>query len=697
MRRLSLLVIIVSSLVFNLSPGNALASASERETELFNKGYEYLFSYKPDKAAETFRTFLKEFPDSSARDAAMFWLGKTLISMKLYNEAELTFQTIQMEFPDSPFIVFIEIEMKEIARVRSVENTGDVGKTADMQKDTSPKLSKDNKKTAEPDKKITSPAAGNEQTEALLTEERRTNQERQLRIADLDSREALLGKQKEEFETQMTRLSALEKSLKEATDEKDRLNLQLAQLKTEKSRQGKESVQGDQETGQGKVSDSGTGEAMRLRLSQLEVLAEDQGKELSRTREEQERLSKQIAEEKKFSAELKADLTRSKEREQEFKTLLARTDERKKPAEEKTDGRTPSAKEIEKLTTELSHYRSQVSDLQNEKKQLSDRISDMELQAAQRLNDMKILNSYLSQLMFRKKETSQQKPDTSAAEERDRLKKALDEEINTTAGLRKQLAGLEQRTGSERIIKDESPVPQPAASTALRIRNREYSLSQIIDYQSRALLTMKLLGIENPVWRVNNPIDDFLAEELLVEAAKKINVKIDEKKQKEMVERYKLRPAEASYLERAMIIGRYIDSQFADLPSQQWIELLSVEYKPGDAASKTVLATDLQKTAREGTSFKEIARKYPDGVKFSRLTPQEFSTRFKDKSQILQKLNFLNEETVVMWSERGYMLIKPVSGRAPFNPLEDLAPEKKKRLQTFLLQRIAELQKQAAY
>lgn len=696
MKRFSLFFIIIIGFAFILRPGIGISSASERETELFNKGYEYLFSYKSDKAAETFRLFLKEFPESSARDAAMFWLGKTLISMKLYSEAELTFQAIQHEFPDSPFIVFIDIEMDEIARVRSAGSARDIGKKAEDQKDVSSKQSIEEKRPAETDKKLIQIAAEKEKIETVLAEERKANHERQLRIADLESREALLRKQYSELETKMARQSEIEKSLKEIRDERDRLRVQLAQVQADKNRKEKEPVPGDQVTGQGKISNSESGESIRLRLSQLEVLAEEQGKELSRARDEQERLKKLIIEEKKFAAELNTDLVHAKEREQEFKTLVARANEQLRSAEKKSKGETASTRELGNLTVELDQFRRQVSDLQSEKKQLSDRVESMEWQAEQRVRDMRILNAYLTKLMFQKKEAPQQKPDSKVADERDRLITALDQEKKTSTALRSQLTDItEQQTGRQQSISDSAQMSQPAASQMIRIMNREYSLSQIIDYQVIAMLLIRRMGIKDLAWRVNSPLDDFLAEELLVEAARKTELSIDAEKQKEMIELYKLSPAEAAYLERVRLISRYIDSQYIDVPTQQWIEVLSVDYKPGDAASKTVLAADLQKAARTGTSFKEIARIYPDGVGFFRLTPQEFSIRFKDKSQILQKLNFMNEETVVMWSEKGYMLIKPVSGREQFNAFEYLAPEKKKKLQTFLKKLISELRKEA--
>ncbi|HWR57548.1 MAG TPA: tetratricopeptide repeat protein, partial [Thermodesulfovibrionales bacterium] len=65
--------------------------ASYREFELFDKAYELYLSYQPEKAAETFGVFLKEFPQSSAADAALFWLGRCYLQLKLYGEAEKYF------------------------------------------------------------------------------------------------------------------------------------------------------------------------------------------------------------------------------------------------------------------------------------------------------------------------------------------------------------------------------------------------------------------------------------------------------------------------------------------------------------------------------------------------------------------------------------------------------------------------------
>jgi hypothetical protein len=277
---------------------------------------------------------------------------------------------------------------------------------------------------------------------------------------------------------------------------------------------------------------------------------------------------------------------------------------------------------------------------------------------------MRILNAYLTKLKFRKKEAPQQKPNGQTVEERDGQKTAL--------------------------TQNKPSAPQLDPDAVVRIGNRNYPLSQIIEYHVSASLVFKRLGIKDIAWRTGNPLDDFISEELLYLEAKKAHVTVDAKKLKEMSESQNFGAAETNYLDKFMTIARYIDTQYADDPAEKWIELISVDYRPGDAAAKTVLATDLQKAAREGKSFEEIGKTHPDGVKFLRLSISDFSTKYREKSQIIQKLNFLNEETIVIWSEKGFMLIKPISGRGHYNPFEELSTQKKEKLKAFLKQWFAE-------
>src|SRR5512139_3777635 len=87
------------------------AGAASREVELFDRGYEYYLSYQPERAVETLRQFLQEFPGSPSRDAALFWLGKSLVQLKSPEEARLAFLEIKERFPESPFMSHLEKEL----------------------------------------------------------------------------------------------------------------------------------------------------------------------------------------------------------------------------------------------------------------------------------------------------------------------------------------------------------------------------------------------------------------------------------------------------------------------------------------------------------------------------------------------------------------------------------------------------------
>lgn len=94
------------------SPPRTFADESYRELHLFDLAYNSYLSYRPEKAVKEFRRFLEEFPQSSAKDAALFWYAKALLRTKSVREAKETFQLIKEQFPDSPFVCHIPEELE---------------------------------------------------------------------------------------------------------------------------------------------------------------------------------------------------------------------------------------------------------------------------------------------------------------------------------------------------------------------------------------------------------------------------------------------------------------------------------------------------------------------------------------------------------------------------------------------------------
>lgn len=883
-----------------------ISAASEQETDLFNRGYEYLFSYKPDKAAETFRQFLNDFPNSSARDAAIFWLGKTLISLKSFDEASRMFETLRKEFPDSPYILFLDIESEEIARSRS---SADIKPAAARQTQPKPEtdaqlsrqyeirikelekkaaetseelersktaLAAEKKALAEQQAKLTETEAqyskrnteaeilskkiadleqtirsvaaeklsleaekkkaeaerddlrlkaeslaksassdtagplnkkigelenrlnaalneksglsaelektaiGKKQAEAerdelgikaksleqrlsvdvagplnkkigelesrantleselsKLKKERETlirsaddekrtasdlkallekmrseektirdaadkttekqlslqekietyrkentiltsqikaakteseklanlnqelsgqiatleNQARQKtaeKTAAIESRDSLLKKKESENEALNRQVSELEKSTRKLEEDRKRLDAQLSQAASAKKQAEAErdelgrKIRSDEEKLRTDAS-----AAINRQISELESRSRSLESEISKIRQERDSLARSVAEEKKISSDLASTNDKLRSREKEL------LESGQKAAETNTSDKTSiMAKESEnrRLVQEVLNLKSAAEQLADTNRTLSARIEDMEEQAAQRLKDMKILNSYLSKLMF--KNSSEQK-----------------NYITVT------------------------PAPKSVAVTEPITAEKKIQAEELARYSTNSALALHKTGISSAFWRVGSPLNDFINEEMLFMESERKGIRINNDRLREITKKNGLSDAESDYLRKAVQIAALIDMEHKGHSDEPAVEILSVEYKPGNAASKTVLATDLQKAARSGRSFRDIKQSYNDSVGYSRMTIKEFGNKYKEKSQLINKLDFLKNETVVMWSERGYMLIKPMVLETTYDPLSVLLPENREKLRELAMEYIKNLKK----
>jgi len=102
----------VTSIILVIFLATINTYASQQELDLFDRGYEYYLSYQPEKAVETFQLFLNEFPDSSVKDAALFWLGRSFVKVSLFEEAKRVFDELKQQIPDSPFMAYVDKELK---------------------------------------------------------------------------------------------------------------------------------------------------------------------------------------------------------------------------------------------------------------------------------------------------------------------------------------------------------------------------------------------------------------------------------------------------------------------------------------------------------------------------------------------------------------------------------------------------------
>lgn len=200
--------------------------ASYQEVELFEQGYEYYLSYQPEKAAETFKIYLKEFPLSSAKDAAMFWLGKSLIQLKSFREAEKVFSEIKQQFPDSPFIPRIDKELETISRAVSEFNKTKI-KISESAKE---KLAEVEKKTEMKENDLAKAAGERDKLRLQLEEEKKNTEEMKAKVIKLEGENAEIKILLAEFEEKQKDWNKFDEYLKQLKNVNKKLDSEIQRL-----------------------------------------------------------------------------------------------------------------------------------------------------------------------------------------------------------------------------------------------------------------------------------------------------------------------------------------------------------------------------------------------------------------------------------------------------------------------------------
>jgi uncharacterized phage infection (PIP) family protein YhgE len=219
-------------LIFALSFSAIEAEAANKESELFDKGYEYSISDQPEKAVETFNLFLKEFPESSSRDAAMYWLGKSLIQVKLYGEAKKVFSEIIKQFPESPFAPHSEKELHALDTQYTFSPNAGVRSLADSVvkaiNELQLKLTETEQKAAVSETALSQSIAERERLQALLEDEK---QKLAAKDAEINTLAEKAAKGSGELQLKLTeteqKAAASETALSQSVAERERLQALL--------------------------------------------------------------------------------------------------------------------------------------------------------------------------------------------------------------------------------------------------------------------------------------------------------------------------------------------------------------------------------------------------------------------------------------------------------------------------------------
>jgi TolA-binding protein len=371
---------LISFLLLIFSLPAVYCHAATRDIELLNTGYGYYLSYQPKKAAEEFRNFLKEFPQSSSKDTALYWLGMSLIQLKEIQEAKKIFSDLKQQFPSSPFSSYVDKELEKIGKAEyqppqtvpsqgvksttdeKAESKGDPGQNIEK-KTNGEKESKDF--TAEEEKQKTKELKDKvkELDEAKKNAEQLTSKVKELEGEKKNAR-GLQDKVKE-LEGEKAKAATLEAKVKELEQEKRKaedLQAKIKKLEKEKAEEAASKAREVEEAGK---------KADELRAK---------SRELDNVKEKAEKLQKQVKE-----------LEGASQKAQELQAKLKELDE----ANKTIDALQGKLKELEEEKKKTKGLQAKVIALNAEKEKMAElqaKIRELEGKQSSLLNSSVVLN-----------------------------------------------------------------------------------------------------------------------------------------------------------------------------------------------------------------------------------------------------------------------------------------------------------------
>jgi hypothetical protein len=709
------LILLLFMLVFLVAAAGE--DSAGREVKLFNRGYESYLSYQPEKAVGEFTSFLKEFPDSSARDAALYWLGKSYMQMKSFGEARRVFLEIKQNFPGSPYLSHAESELTIISSLEV-----DAHMVAASESET---------KNESPEKRLKEAEKKGKVLEKLLKE---TTEERDRVRAQLNEEE----KRTEALREQVEQLEKKEKTLKEVAGERDELRRRF-----------------DKETNR------------RIELeAQVETCEHDVkkmrsgGKELTEVQHERDSLRKLLDDEKKTTADLitklkefekkekaikdlaeerdalQSELVSSKKKRDELEQRAAAFGDKEKTLQDIRDENTQLKKDSEK---ELEEKEKTLTNLRESMKECEEKTASCKTMTASNDELAKQVEDYRGKtdaLQMRIQELEKNDKKTPAreeslariSEEKDVLSRNLDEEKQKTALLLSRIKELEakenlvadiiyerdtlkvqveeqqrmiqdfqNRPGTTRIEEKPLAVTLPVHEAVIqpeeakkeeeqREPRREKEQDETEASGDSVPGVLHQLGIQEIPWRSGNSKENEETEKVLYEKARSLNITGDEKTLKDLAAKHGFNAKQKEYLKRYLAVSEYINRRLKSMPEEEVIESLVVTYEEANRYTKIVLSTELQENARQGEPFEEIYKLYPDMMVYKIVPARQLEKQIRDKISSLA-----HGEVGVIWSEDGYMILKPSLKKLSYEPFNNVTRETEERIKTLVNEWVQEL------
>jgi DNA repair exonuclease SbcCD ATPase subunit len=266
----------------------------------------------------------------------------------------------------------------------------------------------------------------------------------------------------------------------------------------------------------------------------------------------------------------------------------------------------------------------------------------------------------------------------------------LEEEKNKAQGLGTRIVELEEeKIKTEELRKKIKELEEEKKKTeTLQGKIQELQWRETHLFNSSYVLNK--LGIREVLWRSGNSQADLINEKMLYEEAKKLNITPDVNEYKGIVEKYKFDGDQANFLYRYMIIFAFINAKLTDLPTEDVIEQLMVQYDEENKYTKIVLASELQSQAKSGISFEEIYNLYPDLVTVDIVKFEDLGKNIQEKVRQIPVGGI-----GVIWSEEGYRILKPTSRKLSLKPFQELQPAAKEKIKGYINDLIRVIEREA--
>lgn len=661
--------VILVMFLFILVLFSSASMAAFQEGDLFEKAYEYYLSYHPEKALEYFDIFLYNFPDSSAKDAVLFWKAKSLMQLKRADEAIKIFTMIKEAFPGSPFIPFIEKEISTYKNDSYVLRNNDMpiekkaitsstGKTIGEEKIIElergkavleGQLAEINKLKQLTEKGLSEAIEDKNRLEALLEESRKNNEDLSRKIAAIESDKTAENKSQNynQIEADIKNLRSERDDLKKKINELENKNKEIEILKAKTDEQEnqyrKTTVYLQQLKEQKESLEKGIGEKDR-KIAESEkaiALLNEKVKEAEneRTREKQDAsqtLSRLSSEKVSIENELKnrqgriEELTvkaeeQARER-QASEVLLKKLTAEKAAAEEKLKG---NKIRLAALEEELKKERSRMADLSDK----GDRTEMLakELRESEEIKKklQKQIDQYNEQIGIRAKEKETllaklKEAEGAAKNNADSLQKLKEDYASAKktydSFLVREKSAIGKINSMKGMIKQyETPI--------VKLGRNQFSLRQILDDFRVSSEVMKKIKATHIVWRHDNPYNDFIIEQTLLMKANKSGIKEDRDLYNSLLAKYSLNDEEKGYLVRYLTIHNLVKKKLSEIvadenytrkyyelnkeryfinTTKKQVKILSLNFSPKDELEKSLVAIDFYQEVASGKTFESV-------------------------------------------------------------------------------------------